>query len=150
MSAHLFGSTVLMALLVVAIFVGVTRVGRRHRRRQESAELPAKRDETAARRVSRTLDTPAGLGAVFVVLVLVAGLSTVAAVGGPLGSLPNAFALITAFLGLLVTGFLFLGTYVVVRQHGLGQAQGLAAGLFGVGGVGILVIAANLVFNFVG
>lgn len=148
MSTHLIGSTVLMALLVAGIFVGVTRIGRRHRERQGTGGVPARREGTRADRVSRTVDTPAGLGTIFVVLMLAAGLLTVAAVGGPVGDLPNAFAMVTALLGLLVTGFLFLGTYVVVRQHGLGPAQGVAAALFGVGGVGILVVAANLVFGF--
>lgn len=149
MSTHLFGSTVLMALLLMAIFVGLARLGRRQRQGQGSGGLPAKRDETAMGRVSESADNPATLGAIFVVVVLAAGATTVGAVGGA-GGLPNAFAAVTALLGLLVTGFLFLGTYVVVRQHGLGRAQGLAAGLFGVGGVGVLVIAANLVFQFAG
>jgi hypothetical protein len=96
------------------------------------------------------LDTPAGLGAIFVVLTVTAGLLALTAVGGPADLLPSAFALIVGMLALLLVGFLFAGTYVVVRQHGLGPAQGLVVGLLGVGSAGILLVAANLVFGFIG
>lgn len=146
MSTHLIGSTILMVVVLGAIFLGIARLGTR--RHTESAELPARRSDAAVGRLAKTADDPAELGAVFVVLTLAVGAVSLAAVGGVSGSLPGAFAAIVGLIGLLLVGFLFLGTYVVVRQHGLGRAQGVAAGLFGVGGVGILLIAVNLVFGF--
>ena len=146
MSTHLFGSTVLMALVVAAIFVGIARVDKRQR--VETEGLPATRSERAMGQATRTADSPARLGALFVVGALFVGVLTLAAVGGAPVSLPNAFALTVAMVGLLLVGFLFLGSYAVVRQHGLGHAQGVAAGLLLVGGAGILLVAANLVFGF--
>lgn len=148
MSTHLIASTVMMALVLGVIYLGIARLDRRERQ-QTSTSLPATRSGAPAGRLSRTADDPAELGAIFVVLVLAVGAVTLASVGGAPDLLPGAFGIVVALLGLLLTGFLFLGTYVVVRQHGLGQAQGVAAGLFGVGSVGVLVVAANLVFEFV-
>lgn len=145
MSTHLIASTALMAVVLGAIYLGMARLG--DRQRSVTSALPARRSESAAGRVSRASDDPAGLGAVFVVLVLALGALTLAAVGALPASVPSGFALAVGLLGLLLTGFLFLGTYVVVREHGLGAAQGVAAGLFGVGGLGILLVAANLVFD---
>lgn len=146
MSTHLIGSTVLMVLVLGAIYLGLARIGTRQH--AETADLPARRSDAAVGRLSETADDPAELGAIFVVLSLAIGAASLAAVGGPAEMLPSAFAAIVGLIGLLLVGFLFLGTYVVVRQHGLGRAQGVAAGLFGVGSVGILVVAANLVFGF--
>lgn len=146
MSTHLIGSTVLMALVLGAIYIGLARIDRRQQ--TESAELPARRSDAAVGRLSETADDPAELGAIFVVLALAVGGASLAAVGGSSGTLPSGIGAIVGLIGLLLVGFLFLGTYVVVRQHGLGRAQGVAAGLFGVGGVGVLVVAANLVFGF--
>lgn len=145
MSTHLIGSTVLMVLVLGAIYLGIARIDKRQR--TETAELPATRSEVVGGRLSQTADDPAELGAIFAVLVLVLGAMTLGVVGGPTAMLPNPFALVVALMGLLLTGFLFLGTYVVVRQYGLGPAQGLAAGLFLLGGAGILLVAANLVFG---
>lgn len=147
MSTHLIASTVLMGLVLGAVYLGIARLDSRERG-QTAAALPATRSEATAGRLSETADDPAELGAIFVVLVLAVGAVTLVSVGGAPELLPAAFGIVVALLGLLVTGFLFLGTYVVVRQHGLGRAQGVAAGLFGVGGVGILVVSANLVFGF--
>lgn len=147
MSTHLLASTVLMAVVLGAIYLGIARLG--DRQRNATGGLPARRSEQAAGRVSAAADDPIELGAVFVVLVLAAGVLTLAAVGALPASLPGGFAVVVALMGLLLTGFLFLGTYVVVREHGLGTAQGVAAGLFGVGGLGILLVVGNLVFGFV-
>lgn len=148
MSTHLIASTVLMGLVLGVIYLGIARLDRQERQ-QTAAALPATRSEATVGRLSKTADDPAELGAIFVVLVLAVGAVTLVSVGGAPGRLPGGFGMLVALLGLLVTGFLFLGSYVVVRQHGLGRAQGVAVGLFGVGGVGILVVAANLVFEFV-
>lgn len=147
MSTHLIGSTVLMALLVVTIFAGVSRIGQREKR--DTAALPVKQADTPGGRVSRAADSPAGLGTIFLVLTLVLGATTLAAIGPASGMLPNAFAIVMGIVGLLLAGFLFLGTYAVVREYGLGAAHGVAAGLIGLGGAGILLVAANLVFDFI-
>ena len=148
MSTHLIASTVLMGLVLGVIYLGIARLDRRERQ-ETAATLPATRSEATVGRLSKTADDPAELGAIFVLLVLAVGAVTLASVGGAPDLLPGASGIVVVLLGLLVTGFLFLGSYVVVRQHGLGRAQGVAVGLFGVGSVGILVVAANLVFGFV-
>jgi hypothetical protein len=147
MSTHLFASTVLMVLVLAGTYLGIARLDRRQR--SEATDLPARRSGAAAGRVAKAADDPAELGAGFVVVALLVGALSVAAMGGSTIPLPGTFGLIVGLLGVLLVGFLFLGSYVVVRQHGLGQAQGIAVGLFGVGGVGILLVAANLVFEFV-
>lgn len=147
MTASLLGSTLLMVILLAVVFVGASRIDSRTSGTGESGP-PARRSASTARRISTAVDTPAGLGGAFVLIAVTAGALTVAAVGGLTTALPDAYVLTMVLFGLLLSGFLFAGTYVVVRQHGLGHAQGVAAGLLGLGGVGILLIAANLVFGF--
>lgn len=149
MTTHLLGSTILMGLLFVLVLLTASRLSAR----SEPAEASSGELVPLDQRVSSTVDSPAGLGAIFVVLTLTLGVLTLVAIGGfesMTVTIPNVFVLVSGFIGLLLLGFLFLGSYVVVREHGFGPAQGIAAGLFGLGGALILLIAANLVFGLVG
>ena len=153
MSTHLLGSTVLMGLVFGAIFYSLSRIGvsRAEGSTEDGAIQPYAGTSPGA--VASSAESPGRLGAVFLAVTLVLGGLSVAAVGGMGTSenlVPGLFAAIVGLFGVLLVGFLFAGTYVMSRQHGLGRAHGIAAGLFLVGIVGVLLIAANLAFQFVG
>ena len=151
MSTHLLGSTVLMGLVFAAIFYSLSRIG--VTRAGGGAEDGTIQPYSGTSGTVASSASPGRLGAMFLAVTLALGGLSVAVVGGMGASeslVPSLFAAIVALFGLLLVGFLFAGTYVMSRQHGLGQAHGVAAGLFLVGVVGILVIAANLAFGFVG
>ena len=152
MSTHLLGSTVLMGLVFAAIFYSLSRIGvTRAGGGAEDGTIQPYSGTSGT--VASSAESPGRLGAVFLAVTLALGGLSVAVVGGMGASeslVPSLFAAIVALFGLLLVGFLFAGAYVMSRQHGLGQAHGVAAGLFLVGVVGILVIAANLAFGFVG
>jgi hypothetical protein len=147
MSTHLLASTVLMAVLILALFVTAGRL----RTSTPPAPTGGEKPVSSVERLASQLNTPAGLGAMFVTLAFAAGALAVASVGG-MGGLaalvPNVFVLLIGFLGLMLTGFLVLGSYVVVREHGFGTAQGLVAGIFIAGLVFVLLVAANLALGF--
>jgi hypothetical protein len=148
MVTQAYASTAIMGLLVLAIAVGLSRAANR-RTRPEDAEDP---DDTAAKRLSAASENPAVLGAVFLLVALLAGLVTVAAVGGfglPEGTAVSLFSATLAVLGLVVAAFLFLGPYVVTRQHGLGNAHGVAAGITGLGFAFLALVAAQLLIGVV-
>jgi hypothetical protein len=147
MSTHLLASTVLMAVLILALFV----TARRLRTSTPPAPTGGEKPVSSGERLASRLDSPAGQGAMFVALAFAAGALAVASVGGMDGLaalVPNVFVLLIVFLGLMLTGFLFLGSYVTVRQHGFGTAQGLVAGLFVTGIVFVLLVTADLAFGF--
>ena len=150
MSTHLLGSTVLMGLVFGAIFFALSRIGVTVG--TDGAEEGALQPYTGtAGAVEGGDESPMQLGAAFLGVALVLGALSVAAVGGMGASesaLPGLFGAIVALLGLLLVGFLFAGSYVMTRNHGLGRAHGIAAGLFLVGGAGILLVAVRLVGLF--
>ena len=151
MSTHLLGSTVLMGLVFAAIFYSLSRIGVTQAGGAEDGTIQPYSGTSGT--VASSTASPGRLGAVFLAVTLALGGLSVAVVGGMGASeslVPSLFAAIVALFGLLLVGFLFAGTYVMSRQHGLGQAHGIAAGLFLVGVVGVLLIAANLAFGFVG
>lgn len=55
-----------------------------------------------------------------------------------------------AVVGLLLTGFVFLGAYFSVRGRGLGNAHGVAAGSFAAGLVFLILIVAQLLIGVIG
>jgi len=55
-----------------------------------------------------------------------------------------------AAVGLLLTGFVFLGAYFGARGRGLGNAHGIAAGSFAAGLVFLVLIAAQLLVGVIG
>ncbi|WP_336136810.1 hypothetical protein [Natronomonas amylolytica] len=140
-------STVIMGLLVVSVFVAVTRL---------NAAATATTDGATVQRYGATSgrmgvsERPDVLGVVFVLVALLAGVVTVGAVGGlPLLSGANPFGLIMAGLGLLVAAFLFLGPYTVVRQNDLSHALGVAAGVAGLGFAFLALVVAQLAYGVV-
>ncbi|WP_254838126.1 hypothetical protein [Natronomonas marina] len=146
MSTHLLGSTVLMGLVFGAIFLALSRIGI-----AESTDGGEEGIEpyTGVTGTAES-ESPMRLGAVFLAIALLVGALSVGVVGGMGTSeslAPSLFGAIVGLFGLLLVGFLFAGSYVLARQHGLGQAHGVATGLFLVGGAGILLIAANLMFG---
>jgi len=147
MSTHLLGSTVLMGLVFGAIFFALSRIG--VSAGTDATEEGAIQPYTGpAGELGGTEESPMQLGAAFLAVTLVLGALSVAAVGGMGTSeevVPSLFGAIVGLLGLLLVGFLFSGSYVMARQHGLGQAHGIAVGLFLVGGAGVLLIAVNLI-----
>ncbi len=140
-----------MSFLVIALLFIVSRNVTTPFREETDEQLPAPL-ETAGTRTASAADDPAILGGAFVIVALLAGIAVVAAVGG-LGvpeSLSVSFVGVTmALFGGIIALFLFLGPYVVVRQHGLGNAYGVFAGLSGLGAAFILLLAIQLLFELV-
>ncbi|EMA63127.1 hypothetical protein [Halorubrum lipolyticum] len=143
-------STALMGLLVVATFVAVAQIG-------------AKRTAPGAGSVSRydaitgTLGdvarTPVVWAVAFVAIAVGIGAVALLAVGdfgvseGLSGSL---LTVAYAAVGLLLTGFVFLGAYFAVRGRGLGNAHGVAAGSFASGLVFLVLIVTELLVGVIG
>lgn len=141
MVTQTLASTIVMGLLVAAIVVAASRYA--------TAPDRARADErpSPAERLSASLDSPAFLGGIFAVLAVIVALVTVASVGafGIPGSIATVFFGGTvAVIGLLIATFLFLGPYVVTRNHGLGNAHATAAGIITIGLALLAVIAAQL------
>lgn len=136
-------STVVMGLLAVAIVVAASRY----------ATAPERPDDRlgGTARLSASLDDPSVLGGIFVVLALIVAVVTLGAVGalGVPSSLATAsFTGVIAVLGLLLAGFLFLGPFVVTRNHGLGDALATVAGVTMIGFALLAVVAARLLGAF--
>jgi hypothetical protein len=147
MVTQAFVSAVVMGLLVAAVFVAASRLSRESRIATEAA-TPDRYEPGGG--LSELSERPDALGFVFVAVALVAGLVTVAAVGGiPVSLGGNPFSLVMAMLGLLVAAFLFLGPYTIVRQNGLGNAHGIGAGLGGLSVAFLVLVVAQLVYGVV-
>ena len=58
--------------------------------------------------------------------------------------------LVYAAVGLLLTGFVFLGAYFATRGRGLGNAHGIAAGSFAAGLVFLVLVTAQLLVGVIG
>lgn len=146
MSTHLLGSTVLMGLVFGGMFYALSTLG--VERSSEVADTGTVQPYASGAGGPRSVaDSPRRLGAVFVVVALALGALSVGIVGGMGASeevVSTLFTAAIALLGLLIVGFLFVGSYTMARQYGFGQAGSLATGLFVVGGAGILLVAVNL------
>jgi len=143
-------STVLMGLLVVATFVAVAQIGAK--RTAPGADSASRYDAIVG-----TLSDVAGKPAVWAVafVAIAVGIGTVAllAVGDfglPEGLSGSLLTLAYAAVGLLLTGFVFLGAYFGARGRGLGNAHGVAAGSFASGLVFLVLIAADLLVGVLG
>jgi len=151
MSTHLLGSTILMGLVFAGIFYALSRLG--VQRSAEVADTDAVQPyASGAGEAPRHDESPRRLGALFILFTLALGVISVGMVGGlgtGEGLVSTLFGVAVALLGLLIVGFLFGGTYTMARSHGLGKAHGIAAGLFIVGGAGILLVAVNLVMDLI-
>jgi len=147
MSTHLLGSTVLMGLVFAGIFYALSTFG--VQRSAEVADTDAVQPYASGSGDGQgDIESPGRLGAGFLLLTLALGVISVGLVGG-MGTAeklaPSLFGAAVAVLGLLLFGVLFGGTYSMARSHGLGHAHGVAAGLFVLGGAGILLVVANLI-----
>lgn len=146
-------STVLMGVLLVLAFVAVTRLGRKIEHDELTDDSVDGRYEEFVDRASRFVKRPGVWSIGFLAVALSLGLVAVLAVGGfdvAEGSLPGLVGGVVGLLGVLLGGFLFLGPYYAIRQHGLGNAHGVVAGLTGVGMGFLLLIVFQLTFGLIG
>lgn len=144
-------STVLMGLLVVATFVAVARIGARYQ--SPRGEEQTDRYAALTERLSGIVRTPVVWSITFVVITLGVGATAVLAVGDfglPEGMGATLLNVVYGGVGLLITGFVFLGSYFATRSRGLGNAHGIAAGSFAAGLVFLLLIAAQLLIGVFG
>jgi hypothetical protein len=74
------------------------------------------------------------------VVLLAGGLTTM---GTTAPSIDMAVA-VSALLGLLLAGFAVVGSYSTARSHGAGYAQALLVGLWALGLLFVLTVAAKL------
>ncbi|MFC6887798.1 hypothetical protein [Halorubrum trueperi] len=139
-----------MGLLVVATFVAVARIGA-----QRTAPGADGSDRYAA--VTGALrdftGKPIVWAVAFIAVTVGVGAITLLAVGDfglPEGLSGSLLTVVYAAVGLMLTGFVFLGAYFSARGRGLGNAHGVAAGSFATGLVFLLVIAIQLLVGIVG
>ena len=144
-------STALMGMLVIATFVAVARIG--GQRSPPRSEEPTDRYAELTETFSEFVRTPAVWAVGFVVVTVSVGAATVLAVGDfglPEGMSDTFLTLVYAAVGLLLTGFVFLGVYFATRGRGLGNAHGIAAGSFAAGLVFLVLVTAQLLIGVIG
>lgn len=144
-------STALMGMLVIATFVAVARIG--GQRNPSRSEEPTDRYAELTEMLSEFVKTPAVWAVGFVVVTVGIGAATVLAVGDfglPEGMSDTFLTLVYAAVGLLLTGFVFLGVYFATRGRGLGNAHGIAAGSFAAGLVFLVLVTAQLLIGVIG
>jgi hypothetical protein len=107
-------------------------------------DLPARPED----RVS-VMNRPGLLAVGFIALVFVVGGAVVflsgglATVGAGTPSVDMGVA-VSALLGLLIAGFAIVGSYTTARSHGAGVAQAVMVGLWALGLLFVLAVAAQL------
>lgn len=144
-------STALMGVLVVATFVAVARIG--GQRSPPGSEEPTDRYAELTETLSELVRTPAVWTVGFVVIAVGVGAAAVLAVGDfglPEGMSGLFLNVVYAAVGLLLTGFVFLGVYFATRGRGLGNAHGIAAGSFAAGLVFLVLVTAQLLIGVIG
>lgn len=140
--AGLLASTVLMGVLTAGL-VMLAANGRQWRRYSPTA-LPATRDGGAS-----MSERPGMLALGFIAIVFVVGGTVVLLAGGlstmgtPTPSIDLAMA-VSGLLGLLIAGYVVVGSYSTVRSHGAGSAQALMVGLWALGLLFVLAVAVKL------
>ena len=144
-------TSALMGLLVVATFIAIARVGKR---REPPGEAESVDGYTIATdRLSEVVRSPAVWSIAFVVITVGVGAAAVLAVGDfglPEGVPELLLGAVYGAVGVLVTGFVFLGAYFGARNRGLGNAHGIAAGSFAAGMVFLLLISVQLIVGVIG
>lgn len=144
-------STALMGLLAAATFLAVARIGAK--RTAPDADGSDDRYTVVVGALRDVVQKPVVWAIAFVVIAVGVGGVALLAVGdfglseGLSGSL---LGVAYAAVGLLVTGFVFLGAYFGARERGLGNAHGVAAGSFAAGLVFLVLIAVQLLVGVVG
>ena len=138
----LLASTVLMGVLTAGVVMLLAN-GRRWRT-YAPTDLPARPED----RVS-VINRPGLLAVGFIALVFVVGGAVVflsgglATVGAGTPSVDMGVA-VSALLGLLIAGFAIVGSYTTARSHGAGVAQAVMVGLWALGLLFVLAVAAQL------
>jgi hypothetical protein len=138
----LLASTVLMGVLTAGVVMLLAN-GRRWRT-YAPTDLPARPED----RVS-VMNRPGLLAVGFIALVFVVGGAVVflsgglATVGAGTPSVDMGVA-VSALLGLLIAGFAIVGSYTTARSHGAGVAQAVMVGLWALGLLFVLAVAAQL------
>ena len=138
----LLASTALMGVLTAGVVMLLAN-GRRWRT-YAPTDLPARPED----RVS-VINRPGLLAVGFIALVFVVGGAVVflsgglATVGAGTPSVDMGVA-VSALLGLLIAGFAIVGSYTTARSHGAGVAQAVMVGLWALGLLFVLAVAAQL------
>lgn len=143
-------STALMGLLVVATFVAVAQIGAK---RTAPGAGSVSRYDAITGTLSDIVRKPTVWAIAFIGVTVGIGAVALLAVGSfglPEGLSGSLLTAVYAVVGLLLTGFVFLGAYFSARGRGLGNAQGVAAGSFASGLVFLVLIAAELLIGVIG
>ena len=143
-------STVLMGVLVVAVFGAASRLGAQ--RTAVAADDERDSYTVATEKASALVRHPAVWAITFLALALGAGAITVAAVGGlgvPEDLAASMFGALLGLVAVMLAGFLFLGPYFLIRSRGLGNAQGIVGGILVVGLGFLLLVSAQLVARII-
>lgn len=141
----LLASTLLMGVLTAGVVILLAN-GRRWRTYSPTS-LPARRGSEGS-----VLDRTGVLALGFIAIVFVVGGAVVLLVGGleTMGagapSVDVGIA-VSALLGLLLAGYAVAGSYSTARSHGAGGAQALMVGLWALGLLFVLTVAAKLLFG---
>jgi hypothetical protein len=139
-----------MGLLVVATFVAVAQIGAK---RTAPGAGSASRYDAIAETLGDIARKPVVWAVAFVAIAVGVGAVSLLAVGNfglPEGLTGNLLTVVYVVVGLLLTGFVFLGAYFSVRGRGLGNAHGVAAGSFAAGLVFLVLIVAQLLIGVIG
>lgn len=133
-------TTALAAPIVTgaALVLLTTWVSRRAHRRSAPERLGP--EPTASTGIGSSLQSPRVWGAIFVALVA-AGVVGAAQVAGGIG------ALLVPLVGVLVMGYVIVGTYAAVRARGGGAASAVAAAGWSAGLLAVIAIAGRLVLG---
>ncbi|OYR67669.1 hypothetical protein DJ71_21625 [Halorubrum sp. E3] len=143
-------STALMGLLVVSTFVAVAQIG--GKRTAPGAESVSRYDAITGV-LGDIARKPVTWAVSFVAITVGIGAVALLAVGNfglPEGLSGSLLTLVYVAVGILLTGFVFLGAYFGARGRGLGNAHGVAAGSFASGLVFLVLIAAELLIGLFG
>ena len=144
-------STALMGLLAAATFLAVAKVGAR--RTAPGTDASHDRYAAVVGALREVVRQPVVWAVTFVVVTVGIGGVALLAVGNfglPEGLSSSLLSVTYAAVGLLVTGFVFLGAYFGARERGLGNAHGVAAGSFAAGLVFLVLIAVQLLVGVIG
>lgn len=143
-------STVLMGLLVVATFVAIAQIGAK---RTAPGTGSVSRYDAITETLGDIVRKPAVWAIAFVAITVGIGAVSLLAVGSfglPEGLSGSLLTAVYVAVGLLVTGFVFLGAYFGARGRGLGNAHGVAAGTFASGLVFLVLIVTQLLIGVIG
>lgn len=141
-------SAVLMGLFLLAVAVGVTRLGSRHGYSLATAGAGTGSVAGEHGATESEADIPGSLrlwGALAVLVVLIGVGGAIATGSVALTTELLVWAAIAILFGLPVVGFTLWGTYQMARSHGAGSALAVGVSLWVFGSLLLLVITVRLV-----